>query len=53
MEMAVWACIMSVLNMQDDVELCLLVNIMYNREQQFKPQSGRSGGCFAGYSPEF
>lgn len=54
MEMAAWACIISVLNMQDAVELCLFpVSAMYNTEQQFKPQSGRSGGCFAGYSAEF
>lgn len=54
MEMAAWACIISVLNMQDAVELCLFpVSAMYSTEQQFKPQSGRSGGCFAGYSSEF
>lgn len=53
MEMAVWACL-SVLNMQDAVELCFFpVGAMYNTEQQFKPQSGRSGGCFASSSPEF
>lgn len=53
MEIAVWACV-SVLNMQDAVELCLFpVGAMYNTEQQFKPQSGRSGGCFASSSPEF
>uniref|UniRef100_A0A803W1Q8 Centriolar satellite-associated tubulin polyglutamylase complex regulator 1 n=1 Tax=Ficedula albicollis TaxID=59894 RepID=A0A803W1Q8_FICAL len=50
MEMAVWACIISALNMQDAVELCLFaVSAMYNIEQQFKPQSGRSGGCFVSF----
>lgn len=40
--------------MEDAVELCLCaVSVMYNTEQQFKPQSGKSGGCFAVYSPEF
>lgn len=54
MEMAVWVCIISVLNTQDAVELCLFpVSTIYTIKQQFKPQSGRSGGCLAGYSPEF